>query len=379
MILTALDPITLLLFLVKQPLAITQFLHAFAFAGSHQLCLPELSYQASLSKFPAFRPMDTAAVIATPCPEVDAAPPRSGRRGACRSPSPRAWRLALGGMLVLSWSAAARAEWLFDVDAGARYESNLTRAQQQPDIRGDAAATLFASAGSFFALSGADGLTLAVNAATETWHRFQGLDRISIGASASYKHKFGLGYSAPWLSFGLSGSHDDYRNAIRDSDRFEARAELGQRFSEAFDASVGALYDRRYARNDRPVVPGISGRVFDVRGKSAYVRAGYALAEQLQAGAQFAVRRGDVVSTTRRHQEIFLESEAIAADPAFGDDFFAYRLRGTSTTQTAAVTLSWAFSDHSSLNFRYADERTSAYEDLDYRGRVAALTFAFSY
>ena len=282
-------------------------------------------------------------------------------------------------MLVLSWSAAARAEWLFDVDAGARYESNLTRAQQQPDIRGDAAATLFASAGSFFALSGADGLTLAVNAATEAWDRFQGLDRISIGASASYKHKFGLGYSAPWLSFGLSGSHDDYRNAIRDSDRFEARAELGQRFSEAFDASVGALYDRRYARNDRPVVPGISGRVFDVRGKSAYVRAGYALTEQLQAGAQFAVRRGDVVSTTRRHQEIFLESEAIAADPAFGDDFFAYRLRGTSTTQTAAVTLSWAFSDHSSLNFRYADERTCAYEDLDYRGRVAALTFAFSY
>ena len=282
-------------------------------------------------------------------------------------------------MLVLSWSAVARAEWLFDVDAGARYESNLTRAQQQPDIRGDGAATLLASAGSFFALGGADGLTLDVNAATETWHRFRGLDRISIGASASYKHKFGLGYSAPWLSLGLSGSHDDYRNAIRDSDRLEARAELGQRFSEAFDASVGAVYDRRYARNDRPIVPGISGRVFDVRGKSAYLRAGYALTEQLQAGAHFAVRRGDVVSTTRRHQQIFLESDAIAADPAFGDDFFAYRLQGTSTTQTAAVTLSWAFSDHSSLNFRYADERTSAYEGLDYRGRIAALTFAFSY
>jgi hypothetical protein len=86
-----------------------------------------------------------------------------------------------------------------------------------------------------------------------------------------------------------------------------------------------------------------------------------------------------VVSTTRQHQEIFLESDAIAADPAFGDDFFAYRLRGTSTTRTVAVTLSWALSDRSSLNFRYADERTSAYEGLDYRGRIAALSFAFSY
>jgi hypothetical protein len=176
--------------------------------------------------------MDTAAVIATSCPEAEAAPSRLARRGACRSPSLRAWHLALG-MLVLSGSGVARAEWRFDVDAGARYESNLTRAQEQPDIRGDGAATLFASAGSFFALSGADGLTLDVNAATEAWHRFQGLNRISIGATASYKHKFGLGYSAPWLSLGLSGWHDDYRSAIRDSDRLEARAELGQRFMPA--------------------------------------------------------------------------------------------------------------------------------------------------
>jgi hypothetical protein len=228
-------------------------------------------------------------------------------------------------------------------------------------------------------LTGADGLTLDVNALTEAWHRFHGLNRASIGGSASYKHKFGLGYAAPWISLGLAGSHDNYRSAIRDSDSLEARAESGQRFNEAFDASVGAVFDRRYARNDLPVVPGISGRVFDVRGKSAFVRAGYALTEQLQAGANFAVRRGDVVSTTRRHLEIFLESDAIAADPAFGDDFFAYRLLGTSTTRTAAVTLSWALSDRSSLNFRYADERTSAYEGLDYRGRIGALSFAFSY
>jgi hypothetical protein len=311
--------------------------------------------------------------------EMDTAPRRFARRGACRSASRRLLRLTLAGILVLGWSPAARAEWLLDVDAGARYDSNLTRAQKRPDVRADAAATLFASAGTFFALTGADGLTLDINALTEAWHRFHGLNRASIGGSASYKHKFGLGYAAPWMSLGLAGSHDNYRGDIRDSDSLEARAELGQRFNETFDASVGAVFDRRYARNDLPAVPGISGRVFDVRGKSAFVRAGYALTEQLQAGANFAVRRGDIVSTTRRHLEIFLESDAIAADPAFGDDFFAYRLRGTSTTRTAAVTLSWALSDRSSLNFRYADERTSAYEGLDYRVRIAAVSFAFSY
>ncbi len=133
-------------------------------------------------------------------------------RHGCRAAALRAaWRLAFGvasafasdvggNALVLAWSAAARAEWLLDVDAGARYDSNLTRAQERPDVRSDAAATLFASAGTFFALTGADGLTLDINALTEAWHRFHGL------GSASYKHKFGLGYAAPWMSLGLAGS-----------------------------------------------------------------------------------------------------------------------------------------------------------------------------
>jgi hypothetical protein len=343
------------------------------------MCLRELTQRDTLSKFPALRPMQNPAVNLMRCRATDATDVCCARSGARRTASRRALHLALGALLACTWSALGHAEWLFDLDAGARYESNASRAQEHADIRGDAAATLFASAGYFFALSGADGLTIAVNAANETWYRFQGLNLVSIGGAASYKHKFGLGYAAPWISLGLSGSHDDYRESIRDSNRVEARAEAGQRFSEVFDASFGVVYDRRFARNDRPVVPDISGRVFDVRGKSAFARAGYALTEQLQAGASFTVRRGGVVSTTRQHLDIFLESDAIAADPAFGDEFFAYRLSGKSTTKTAAVTLSWALSNRSSLNLRLADERTSAYEGLDYRGRIAALSFAYGY
>jgi hypothetical protein len=309
--------------------------------------------------------------------EVKAVQQRFWRRRDRRRATRVALCSALAGVLVSSWSAATRAEWLFDVNAGARYESNLSRAQQDPDIRADAAATLSASGGYFFALTGADGLALDVNAASEAWHRFHGLNQVSVGATASYKHKFGVGYSVPWLSLALSGSRDDYRSAIRDSDAFAARAEFGQRFSETFDASVGAVYDRRRADNDLPVVPGISGKVFDVSGHSAFIRAGYAPSEQLLLGANFAVRRGDVVSTTRQNLAIFLASDAIAADTAFGDDFFAYRLRGT--TRTASLSSSWAISDRSSLNLRYADDRTRAYDGLDYRGRIAELSFAFSY
>jgi hypothetical protein len=320
--------------------------------------------------------MDTAPIAARRR-ETDTGFPRDVCPGTGLSAAVGALRVALGGLLALGWSATTHAEWLYDVDAGVRYESNLNRAEQQADIRADAAATLLASGGYFFALTGADGLTLDLHAAGDAWHRFHGLDQISVGGTVAYKHKFGVGYSVPWLALAFSASHDDSRSAIRDSAAYEASAELGQRFSESFDASIGAVYDRRDADKDLPVVPGISGRVFDVRGKSAFVRAGYAISEQLQVGANFAVRRGDVVSTTRQNLAIFLASDAIAADPAFGDDFFAYRLRGT--TRTASLSASWALSDHSSLNLRYADERTRAYDELDYRGGTAELSFTYSY
>src|SRR5450755_4152532 len=137
--------------------------------------------------------MDSPAVLAAGYRVTGATPRRPTRCRACHWASSvassvasrLALYLALGGALALGWSAAVHAEWLFDVDAGARYESNLTRAQQDPDIRADAAATLLASGGYFFALTGADGLTLDVNAAGEAWNRFHGLNEISIGGSAS--------------------------------------------------------------------------------------------------------------------------------------------------------------------------------------------------
>jgi hypothetical protein len=124
-------------------------------------------------------------------------------------------------------------------------------------------------------------------------------------------------------------------------------------------------------------VPGISGKVFDLRGRSAYVRAGYAATDVLQLGAHIEVRRGDVVSSTRRNLEIFEASSAIARDPTFGDDFFAYRLRGT--TETITANASWALDARSSLNLAYAAERTRAYDDLDYRSYRVDFSYAYRY
>jgi hypothetical protein len=292
---------------------------------------------------------------------------------------PAAWLIGpiVSAALFFGSCAVAAAEWLFDVDAGAFYDSNLSRAQKSSDVRADAAAALAASAANFFALTGNDSLTLSIDGRAEAYHRFHGLDSLGAGATADFRHKFGLGYGAPWLRITASGSYDGYQENLRSGARLDARAELGQRLSEQFDAAIGGTLDRRYAQHDEPVVRGISGKVFDLRGHSAYVRAGYAATEALLLDARVEVRRGDVVSSTRRNLEIFEASSAIAHDPAFGEDFFAYRLRAT--TGTATVSASWAINARSSLNLVYAAERTRAYDDLDYHSYRVDFSYAYRY
>jgi hypothetical protein len=274
-------------------------------------------------------------------------------------------------------SGLAQSAWQYDVDAGFTYDSNVNRAYAPADIRADAAFALDATAGWFYALSGADGLTLAGEATTQIHHRFAGLNALELAASATYRHKFGLGYAAPWIALRLSAADLQYRDDLRDGGRVEGRIEMGQRFTPELDAAFGGILERRRARNDEPVVPGISGKVFDLRGQALYARAGYAFTDRLLVAATLAVRRGDVVASTRRDFEIFIVSDAIAADPAFGPDFFAYRLRGT--TDTAKLSASWALDDRSSFNAVYADERTDAAGGVAYRSHSVSLLYAWRY
>jgi len=286
--------------------------------------------------------------------------------------------LLAGVALLAATGAPARAEWLLDADAGAAYDSNLTGAASAPDIRPDWAATLDASAGQYFAFSGNDGLTLTGTLRASAYDRYHQLDVAAIGGSAMYRHKFGLGWGAPWMALLAAASYDDYRSDIRRGARFDVRAEVGRRFTEAFDVAAGVAYDRRYGPDGQPVVPGISGHVFDLTGHSAYFRAGYAIDERWLVGINGSIRRGDVESTSQQGLAVFLASSAIAEDPAFNDpNLYAYRLRGTTSALGAA--LSWALDDRSSLNASYSYALTRSPQDLEYRGYTAGLVLAYRF
>jgi hypothetical protein len=278
--------------------------------------------------------------------------------------------------LQLTVAQHVHAERIFDADAGVVHDSNLTRAQNAADIRPDAAATLAASLGEFYAPTGNDGLTFAAFARGASYRRYHGLNDLVLGVRAHARHKFGMGSEAPWLALSVVASHDDYRDTLRDSNRIEVRAEAGRRFTRALDGAAGIVFDRRYDNHGESLVPGIPGNVFDLRGFGGYARAGYAITDTLYLGANIAVRRGDVESTAQQSLQIFIVSSAIAADPVFGsNDLYAYRLRGT--TWTASASASLALDDRSSLNLEYSDERTYAAYGNQYRSRIVRFVYAF--
>jgi hypothetical protein len=276
--------------------------------------------------------------------------------------------------LLAGWGTALRAAEL-DVDArlGFAYDSNLGRAAPAEDRRADTLAQALLSVANRFDLADADSLTLAATLRGDGYFRYAGLNAIDVGVNGVYRHKFGVGLLAPWVSATLSASHYATRDTIRVSDFYSADLVAGKRLSELLSVSAGYIYAWRHALNDLPVVPGISGAVFDLRGQSGFASASYAVSDRWLLEARYDVRRGDVESTSQQGFAIFQASSAIAEDFVLGPNLYAYRLRGT--TQTFGTALSYALSDASSLNLTYAFEFTRTAASLNYRTQLVSVTW----
>jgi hypothetical protein len=280
-------------------------------------------------------------------------------------------------MLVALPGTSRGMEQSFDAAVDATYDTNVTRAQLRDDIRSDGYATGSVGATLRWPLGDRDAVSVGAGLSAAQYARYSRLSYASAQATAAWQRKLGLGIAAPWIAVSGTAAHESYRASERDSDRIAAQLSAGKRFDERFDASLGYLYDRRYAHHDETLVPGISGAVWDLAGHTGFVRAGYALTEQWQLDAGYSYRRGDVVSTTHRNLAIFLASDAIAESTAFGPGFFDYRLRGT--TQTGSGTLSYALGDRASLNLIYAYEFTRAAQGLQYQGHVVTASWIYRY
>lgn len=280
-------------------------------------------------------------------------------------------------MLLPLVSGMAQADWQFGAEAGRTHESNLPRAQLQSDIRSDSAWVGAAAATHVTVFDDGNSLTAGVDLRSTEYDTLTGLSYVSLGGSVGLRSKFGLGWQAPWLKIQGRTAREVHRNASRNAWRSELGATLGKRFTEQFEVFVGLAAERLAGDLDNPVVPGISGAVFDLRSRTLSLRANYDFSETLQVQGGYGVRYGDVVSSTRRNSAIFRASSAIARDPVYGPDYFAYTLQAR--TQTASFGLSQSLGPNTALSVGLVRSLTSAPNNLDYQNTSAQVTYTYQY
>ena len=253
--------------------------------------------------------------------------------------------MALAATLLCT---GAHAQWTPQFEAGFLHDTNLSRAQLPQDRVSDSALIGRAALARTYAAGEDADLSLGADVRITAYDRSTGASFAALGVNGGWRRKLGLGLQAPWIAADASLSYEKAREEIRDGTRAVASFSAGRRFGQAVEASLGFSYDKRVQREDYAEVPGYGGKPFSLQGHSIFARLDYSLGDRLALIASGAERHGDVVSSTRRNFAIFSGSNAIADDPAFGDDFIAYRLSGA-RTRSLTGGLSWEFTRRASL------------------------------
>jgi hypothetical protein len=281
------------------------------------------------------------------------------------------------GVATLVLSASARAQWSSQLEAGYLHDDNFSRAQQSEDKIRESALFGRGLLTRGFALGADTDAHAGLEGRITRYSPSNGASFAAIGLLAGARRKLGLGATAPWIALDASGGYENAREDIRDAYRYSASGTLGKRFTPKLEASAGFAYDRRVQREAaEEEVPGYGAKPFSVQGRSWFARASYGLGERAALIGAAALRRGDVVSSTRRNFGIYTAANAIADDPALGPDFYAYRLSGARTT-TLTGGISWAFGARSALEGTVTKDDTTVGGGLDYRAVIFALTYVY--
>ena len=268
----------------------------------------------------------------------------------------------LAGLIALlvfaAMPGAARADWTVAAEASLRHDDNVGNGEYPADIIGDSIIGAQLSAFQVFAMSEGYSVSVGGDLAGESFHRISGLSNASLAAVIALKKKWGLGAFAPWVRVAASIARTDYDDDYRSASVYRATAAAGQRIGERWSLRAEYAFESRVATPQEAEAAAISGDVFSQRSNRLSLDAQYALNERTFLEFGSFVRHGDVVSTTESPARLDYAARAIADDPTFGEDAYAYRLTGTTYGLRAGI--SYSVSAHSLLGCGFQRSETHA-------------------
>lgn len=299
-----------------------------------------------------------------------------------RSQLPRTFRSAIRASLpvfaaLCAVSQTARADWTVASSASLSHDNNVGNAQNYAGKVADSNLSATLSLLQLISLGESFSLAAGGDASGQIYDRLTGLNNASLEALLSLKQKWGIGAYAPWARFGISVGRADFDDGYRDAALYRASIEAGKRLDEHWNLWAKYSYERRRADPAPTDLYGISSDVFTLTGRSFKAGVQYALSERVSLSLGSLLRHGDVVSTTRENVYIYSASKAVAPDPTFGPEAYAYRLYGT--TYGARLGAEYSLGDHSLLGCGWQRLETHAQAANNYADSQAEITWNYRF
>jgi uncharacterized protein with beta-barrel porin domain len=234
------------------------------------------------------------------------------------------------------------------VEAGAVYDDNVTRAKAGVDRVGDHSYAINISKVLRQPLSANARLMWTGTLGGEKFRRYNGLSRLSLGGEVEYQYRASADFSEPtWGVFArLTG--EAFESELRDGYRFSTGVTLRQPLTDRINLFAALSHNQRHA----------SSEVFSTVDNSVRGNLDYALSDKgiLYLGAEY--RRGDIVSTGRASLEAVTVADVFAQDDAYaGGQMFSYRFRGTTSLLTMGYNL--AVGPRDSIDFSWRHIRST--------------------
>ncbi len=291
----------------------------------------------------------------------------------------KATRASLPALLILCAAAhTARGDWTVATAAALSHDDNVSNAASHADMVSDSSASATVSllqlipVGESYSLAAGGGLS------GQIYDHLTGLRNASIDGLLTLRKKWGYGAFATWTRAGISLRRSNYQDSYRDATIYTASLELGRRLDERWNLWAKYAFEHRAAAPGAAGYPGISNDAFSQRGRSFTGNAQYSLSERFSVSLGSLLRHGDVVSTTHAPgYSIYVNSKAIAPDPAFGAGAYAYRLNGTSFGVTLGA--EYSLTVHSVIAFGFQRLQTHARGGNDYTDSMPELTYNYRF
>jgi hypothetical protein len=270
---------------------------------------------------------------------------------------------------------AAHSDWTLGAEAGVRHDDNVGNAQNRSDIVADSTVDARLSMFQLYPLDDSYSVTVGADLGGEAYRRLTGLNNASLDGLIALKRKWGLGAFAPWARAGLSVGRSSYDDSYRNAWDYRAALATGRRIDERWNLWAEYAYERRAATPRMEEEPGVSGDAFSQDSHNAAIHLEYSLSERIFLAMGVLGRHGDVVSTTSASLKIYDASRALAEDPAFGPEAYAYKLTGT--TYGLQLGINYSLTAHSVLGCGFERFDTRADGGNNYAKSIAQITWNY--